>query len=163
MCLFIPRKTKIFLQAEALACDCVEDVSLQFLSSHECSYNWMPTSWIYYCYFLLQKIPQNFFFFSRHMSKLRELHGLEILHSCVKLISWTPDHTFYNILPWPQSCFLLYSVLGVDTCLPLGKSESKWKWRRASPGCLLVFLFIKFHLRLYWFAITENQVWLEIH
>lgn len=27
-------------------------------------------------------------FVSRHMAKLRELHGLEILHSCMKLITW---------------------------------------------------------------------------
>ncbi|TNN76061.1 Tetratricopeptide repeat protein 12 [Liparis tanakae] len=26
----------------------------------------------------------------RHMNKLRELHGVEILHSCTKLIAWTP-------------------------------------------------------------------------
>lgn len=64
--------------------------------------------------FVLINVFQRLFSFvnSRHMNKLRELHGIEILHSCMKLITWTHNNNmFCSLLACHQSCFRLYSVI----------------------------------------------------
>ena len=65
-------------------------------------------------------------FTCRHVNKLRELHGLEILHSCMKLIRWTDDnHTTSWLVAFnsPSSGQLTFVRVSVELaasqrCLP---------------------------------------------
>lgn len=71
------------------------------------------------------------FYISRHLNKLRELHGLEILHSCMKVITWTNDTNRFSPFTFHlachhSSCMLFWFKPGSDRsglCRPFAPSQ----------------------------------------